>query len=567
MPRRLKFIITFLLVSVIMVLISCNSNNESISDSTTTPKNYIKDEQGFYILEDDFFKDDSIVDDKKINKLKYVSSLDDSYKYNQMRLYALDKQIPLFNCKTNFSHTFDALAPQRMNNALAIVELEGKITFKLQCAFAIKNEVTIRPLSANIAYEIDENRRVISFTITSSGQYVIETRSNRVLHLFVNSYDEFNKYKDEENIIYFEKGIYNKDNCKYIDNNNLIHLTSNTTVFIDNGAIIQGGFIANNASNIKIVGGGIVDGSKFIRNANTNEKLIPFEFNYCSNLIFDGICTADPAGWCYNLYFCNNVTLNNIKIISSRSNGDGVSLQSCQNVICDNSFVRTWDDSLVVKNYPNWANKNIEGATKNITFKNCLIWTDLAQSMEIGYETVGQVMEDITFDNIIVLHNYHKAVISIHNANNANINDVKFTNITIEDATLSKNDENNFIIDIANIYSSIWSTNHKITKLGSINNVLIENVNVISTNNDLKINISGCFDNRDGYKDSHYVDNVKIIDLKIKDEVIKSDYKNIVTNEYTRNYEIKNVNSLISGATFNYLNSDEYGKNYKLYSI
>ena len=99
-------------------------------------------------------------------------------------------------------------------------------------------------------------------------------------------------------------------------------------------------------------------------------------------------------------------------------------------------FIRSWDDSLVVKNYPKWSNKSEHGATRNIRFNNIIIWTDLAQSMEIGYETIGEVLEDVIFDNITVLHNLHKPVISIHNANNANIKNIIFRNITVEDASM-----------------------------------------------------------------------------------------------------------------------------------
>lgn len=56
--------------------------------------------------------------------------------------------------------------------------------------------------------------------------------------------------------------------------------------------------------------------------------------------------------------------------------------------------------------------------------------------MEVGYETDGEYIRDITFENITVLHNFHKPVISIHNADDAKINGVTFRNITVEDAQM-----------------------------------------------------------------------------------------------------------------------------------
>lgn len=539
-----------------------SSDNFESSTIVELPKEYEKDENGFYVLEDDYFKDIAKEDNKQISKLRFSDDIPNEYVYQQMRLYAADKQIPLYNCKTNIANTWNALAPSRMNNSVAIMELEGKMTFKLQCNFAILNECVIRPLAANVEFKIDDNRRVIEFTITSPGQYTIELRSRRTLHLFVNSYGEFDNYKNESNLIYFGPGFHNKDNSKYIDSNNTINVNSNTTIFLEYGAILQGRFHSYKTNNIKIVGGGIIDGSVFVRDANKNIQTIPYDFNFCSNIKFHGIVTTDPAGWCYNIYFCNQVVLDNIKIISSRSNGDGISIQSCQNVLCKNSFVRSWDDSLVVKNYRNWSN-NSQGTTKNIVFENCVLWTDLAQSMEIGFETVGKVMEDITFNNITVLHNYHKAVISIHNGNNANIKNVKFTNITIEDASMGNGDGNKYLIEISCEYSSTWSDKNATTELGSVDNVIIENVLVIDGIDDYKVSIRGSIDSRDNYKNSvHKVSNVTIKDVGIYGTLLTEDYENYSSNQYCENISFISSNNKVSGSNNRYIDSFDYGSNY-----
>lgn len=546
---------------------SSSNNSTSISSSkytTSDNKEYQKDEEGFFILEDDYFKNNSKEDNKEISKVRFSDNLNEELRYSQLRMYIGDKEVPLFNCKTNISQTWNGEAPSRMNNAVGLIELEGKIEIKLQTNFAILDECVIRPLSANITPKIDESRRVISFTISSSGQYTIDLRSGRTVHLFVDEYKQYESYKETSNIIYFGPGIHTNDSSSYINNYHEINLQSNTTVFIDQGAIVRGRFIANNKSNIKIVGSGIIDGSTFDRSVERGTTKVPLEFNYCSNLEFRGISCLDPAGWCYNLYFCKDVVLDNIKIISSRSNGDGVSLQSCENVVCSNSFVRSWDDSLVVKNYPRWSDRSMHGTTKNILFENCILWTDLAQSMEVGYETVGEVMEDITFNNITVLHNYHKAVISIHNANNANIKRVNFTNITVEDLSTGKGDGNKIFIDIANVFSSNWSTNHTTTSLGTIDGVLVENVKVIEGHEDALVKISGTKEHREEYNyTTHYVNNVTLKDILIKDKLLDENYKNLTIN-LANNTKFEKSNNVITGAIINYKDVSNYGTNYTL---
>ena len=466
-------------------------------------------------------------EDKYEYEISYAKDVSGDLLYSQARLFADEEEIPIFNCKVNFSHTWNGDAPQRMNNGVVILGLNGTVKLKLALEFNPNDKCVVRPLAKEVTTLINNEERTVEFVIKESGQYTIELSNDRTIHLFVNPLGQYSEYKELDNLIYFGPGVHNKSNSSYINSSNLINLSSNCIVYLEEGAIVEAGFIANNKENITIVGNGIVSGANFDRSADRNTRLIPYEFNYCKNIKIYGVATLDPAGWCYNLYFCENVELDNIKIISSRSNGDGVSVQSCQHVTCTNSFVRSWDDSLVVKNYPRWNDRSQEGTTKDITFDNCVLWTDLAQSMEVGYETVGLVMEDITFSNITVLHNFHKAPISIHNANNANIKGVTFKNIIVEDAKMGKGDGRNILIELTAEFSSTWSNGHKVTSLGSVDGVLIENVKVYNATNP-EISIRGSIDARSEYDGSiHYVSNVTIKDLYINGQKITGDYNNL----------------------------------------
>lgn len=545
MVKKRVFWLLLFLLSLVSCSIHPSSSNGSNSSSNTT---YEKDDEGFFILEDDYFTSTSKKDGKEASLLKIPKAIE-SKKYNSMRLYAGEQMVPIYNVKTNYAHTWNASAPERMNNAVATIELKGKMTFKLQTNFLIHDSCTIRPLDASVPFTIDEQRRVVTFTISSPGQYTIEFRSEKALHLFVNEYNAYDTYKNSENVIYFGPGIHNKDNSTYIQNDNYVHLNSNTTIYLELGAIIEGGFISYRSSNIKIVGSGIVDGSIFVRDANTNERLIPYDFSYCNNITFLGTTNLDPAGWCYNLYFSSEINMDNIKIISSRSNGDGISLQSCQNATITNSFVRAWDDALVVKNYPEWSNLTSYSTTKNIKFENCLIWTDLAQSMEIGYETYGKIMEDITFKNITVLHNFHKAVISIHNGNQAEIKRVNFEDITIEDASMGKGDGVPYLIDFTTTFSSTWSMGHGKTPLGSIDEVYVKNVKVIDERQTMLLHFEGAMDTRSEYYGSlHEIQNIHLEDIDIAKEKLTSTSSRIKTNEYVKNLSVSSKLNDVTGA-------------------
>ncbi|MGI6644600.1 MAG: glycosyl hydrolase family 28 protein [Bacilli bacterium] len=537
--------ILFLLVNS-LILFGCNKPLDD-KPSDSEEKIYEKDDEGFYILEEDYFEENNedII-------LEYPDFIDnyDNYSPNY-RLYHGDKLIPVYSCNVNPMHIWTPNPTTFVKAGVSTISLDGEATFKLQTNFHFLESLKISPLDANVDFEIDIPRRVVTFKIAQPGQYTITLINSMVFHLFVNPPHMYNEQvPTTNNTIVFEKGIYNRNNSPLIDNNNFIHLESNTTVIIKKDAIVEAGFIAVNKTNIHVIGDGIVSGAPFARNATTNEKLIPYEFNFCTNISFKGITTLDPAGWCYNIYFCKNVLLDNIKIISSRSNGDGVSLQSSQDVICKNSFVRTWDDSLVVKNYPNWQNKAEQGITKNITFTKCQVWTDLAQSMELGYETVGEVFEDILFEDITILANFHKAAISIHNGNNAYIKRVKFSNITIENPKMGLGDGNDYLIDFQNLYSQTWSSQHAVTPLGFIEGIEVNNVLLLSKNKKFKIFMQGCKDKRSGYDNEveHFLKDITLNNIMMGEEVLTTDYEGLIIGDYVYDLSIIHDNSETTGA-------------------
>ena len=144
--------------------------------------------------------------------------------------------------------------------------------------------------------------------------------------------------------------------------------------------------------------------------------------------------------------------------------------------IVTNCFARTWDDSLVIKNY--------SGSTKGITFKNVQVWTDLAQFMEIGYETdkgltLDPEIQDVTFEDITVLYNFHKPVLSIHNSDDAFVHNITYRNIVVENAFMQgDNGFNKELIEMT-LANSSWSTVRD--EFGSIDDVLIDGLTVINT--------------------------------------------------------------------------------------
>ncbi len=105
--------------------------------------------------------------------------------------------------------------------------------------------------------------------------------------------------------------------------------------------------------------------------------------------------------------------------------------------------------------------------------------------MEIGYETDKGLTLDpeisaVLFENITVLYNFHKPVISIHNSDDAYVHDIVYRNILVENAFMQGDHGNKELIEMT-LQNSAWSAVKD--EFGSIDNVLIDGLTVLNTTN------------------------------------------------------------------------------------
>jgi polygalacturonase len=273
------------------------------------------------------------------------------------------------------------------------------------------------------------------------------------------------------------------------------------------------------AENVTVRGRGMIDGGIWDSWQGTNAH-VPVDFRYCKGVTAEGIIVNNSNAWVFNMFETENAVVENVKIISARPNGDGFTLQSCRNVTVANSFVRTWDDSCVVKNY--------EGNTDNIAFNGIVIWTDLAQSMEIGYETnKGQQpdskISNVSFSDITVINAFHKPVMSIHNSDDALVENITYKNITVENAAMGGGDagENRQLIDL-NIAPSTWNSTKE---RGKIRNVTFENISVLAGTRVPPVRISG-------YDELHDIQGVTIKWLTLLGKKITSSDELTLTSKF-----------------------------------
>ena len=367
---------------------------------------------------------------------------DESVGVFKTRVYEEDKRIGTY--ATNNPVTF---------GNVAIFDYKGDASVRIKVNRTDINSVTIRPTRKGLsaAQETKDGATYITINMKEGqqGQYSIEFNGS---------------YKGANSIMLFAQDILNKpDNVwktisSYEKTDDLV-VPEGKILWIEGGAVLNG--YVHCMNNSKIIGRGIITQNNWGPwggNNRRNPVSVGYEPVYydgntpknngkggtelgSSNVQVIGISILDPTGWAVNIRNSNNVLFKDVNVVSARSNGDGITIQSSYNVFLDGCFVRSSDDSIVVKNYDNIN-------AHDIRVEDCTVWNDIAQCLEIGYETdmggagssrceAGYKNEDakiynVLFKNIDVVHRFHKGVATIHNGDNIPIYHIAYDGVYVD---------------------------------------------------------------------------------------------------------------------------------------
>ena len=330
----------------------------------------------------------------------------------------------------------------------ALMEFVSATTFEIRPKKPFE-KVEIRPKSLGITPTVEDG--VIRFTLEKPAYFTVEPFGrHEALHIFADPEQFKMVRKGDGNSIYFEKGIHEAG---------VIELHDNETVYLDEGAVVYGSIYAKDAKNIRILGKGILDNSH-----NKEEILFPVEdsandvavknatrrhtivLEYCENIHIGGITIRDSLVYTVRPSACKNLLIQNVKVIGNwRYNSDGFDMHNYENVMIDNCFLRTFDDSICAKGFDCYFEGDVEEEVKkamyrggkkydtfrNLVVQNCVIWNDWGKALEIGAETRAEEMHDITFRNCDIIHTTGP-VLDILNVDYAHVHNVSFQNINVE---------------------------------------------------------------------------------------------------------------------------------------
>ncbi len=389
------------------------------------------------------------------------------------------KNVPVYACRVS-AVPFNQVWPG-YQRPIEQTELAGFAYWNMSSTVRIVIEsrrpvqtVTVRPGNLKIKPTIEGNR--IVFYLDSPRQVVVEVNGqHHALHLFGNPPETNVPAKDAPGVRYFGPGVHQSGR---------ITLESEQTVYIAAGAVVYGSIQAAGAKNIRILGRGILDVSPFERGKGGGAV----ELSDCSDVVIDGIVMRDPDVWCCHVVGCREVLINNVKLIGLwRYNTDGIDIANSQNVRVQDSFVRSFDDSLVVKGIWWFGDRISDQPVRNVRFSRCTLWCDWNVAIKIGTESAAPEITDIVFEDCDIVRS-SIAAMGIQPRDRAAIHDIRFENIRVEmdgahlRPRFQKQRDERYEADSGNylpglIQTAIGSRDHaKDMRRSAVSNVLFRNI-------------------------------------------------------------------------------------------
>jgi polygalacturonase len=149
---------------------------------------------------------------------------------------------------------------------------------------------------------------------------------------------------------------------------------------------------ARNASNVTIAGHGFIFGPPIsVSRLREPRGPVLIEFTGCTNVTLDGFTTQYERLWSIHPLFCQKFVARNLTIRSVGLNGDGIDVDSCQDVMIDHCDINTGDDAISLKSGRGQSAIRNGQPTDNVTIRNCTLVSSIYAALGIGSELSGGI--------------------------------------------------------------------------------------------------------------------------------------------------------------------------------
>ena len=125
-------------------------------------------------------------------------------------------------------------------------------------------------------------------------------------------------------------------------------------------------------------------------------------FTNCKRILLEGVTFQNSPAWCLHPLMSEDLTVRNISVKNPwyAQNGDGIDIESCKNVLIENSVFDVGDDGICIKSGRDAEGRKRAMPTQDVVIRNCTVYAAHG-GFVIGSEMSGGArniyVEDCTF--------------------------------------------------------------------------------------------------------------------------------------------------------------------------
>jgi polygalacturonase len=195
---------------------------------------------------------------------------------------------------------------------------------------------------------------------------------------------------------------------------------------------------------------------------------------------------------------CENVTIQNVRVISHGPNSDGCDPECCRNVLIKNCYFDTGDDCIALKSGRNQDGRRVGRAIENVVIQDCHM-KDGHGGVVIGSEVSGGAHHIYAENCIMDSPNLDRALrVKTNKVRGGTIEHLYFRNIKVGEVREA-------ILRVNMLYPIYSDTNQ--TYVPVVQNIFVDNVTSTKSKYGILIN---------GYSADHPVRNVFLKDCKFE---------------------------------------------------
>jgi polygalacturonase len=99
-------------------------------------------------------------------------------------------------------------------------------------------------------------------------------------------------------------------------------------------------------------------------------------FTSCKKVLLEGVTFQNSPAWCLHPLMCQDLTINNVYAKNPwyAQNGDGIDVESCKNVLLENSTFDVGDDGICIKSGRDEQGRKRGMPTENMIVRNCTVY-------------------------------------------------------------------------------------------------------------------------------------------------------------------------------------------------